>query len=194
MTARQRILDAAADVMSTEGLARTTTKAIARAAGCSEALLYKNFLDKEEIFLAVLSERMPRLDLGDGLVGTGNVDQNLRSIVEQLLAFYVRTFPVAASIFSSHELLRVHRSAMQSHGAGPQGPALLVQRYLDGEAALGRLAAGSDTETAARALVGAALLEGFLAAYDGLTEVPDQRDRAERLVAMITPGLGLQRP
>ncbi|MET7301536.1 helix-turn-helix domain-containing protein [Embleya sp. NPDC005575] len=58
---RQRILDAAEHLMRTLGLARTTTKEIARAAGCSEAALYKHFTGKEELFVAVLQERLPPL-------------------------------------------------------------------------------------------------------------------------------------
>ncbi|MFJ2441092.1 MULTISPECIES: TetR family transcriptional regulator [unclassified Streptomyces] len=45
---RARILDAAASLMTTVGLTRTTTKEIARAVGCSEAALYKHFRDKKE--------------------------------------------------------------------------------------------------------------------------------------------------
>ncbi len=56
---RDRILDAATHVMRTRGFARTTTKEIARAAGYSEATLYKHFQDKTDLFLAVLKERLP---------------------------------------------------------------------------------------------------------------------------------------
>jgi AcrR family transcriptional regulator len=58
---RQRILDAADHLMRTLGLARTTTKEIARGAGCSEAALYKHFAGKEDLFVAVLQERLPPL-------------------------------------------------------------------------------------------------------------------------------------
>ena len=37
--------------MRTIGLARATTKEIARAADCSEAALYKHFTGKEELFV-----------------------------------------------------------------------------------------------------------------------------------------------
>ncbi|MFF7247244.1 helix-turn-helix domain-containing protein [Embleya sp. NPDC008237] len=68
--------------MRTLGLARTTTKEIARAAGCSEAALYKHFTGKEELFVAVLQERLPPLgpllaqlaeepDESDGFGGSG---------------------------------------------------------------------------------------------------------------------------
>lgn len=59
--ARIRLLDAAHELMLTVGLARTTTKEIAKAAGCSEAALYKYFASKEELFIRVLEERLPTL-------------------------------------------------------------------------------------------------------------------------------------
>jgi AcrR family transcriptional regulator len=46
--ASERILDAAA-AMREKGLANITTKAIAAAAGYSEAMLYKHFADKQEL-------------------------------------------------------------------------------------------------------------------------------------------------
>ncbi len=60
--ARERILDAAHELMLTVGLARTTTKEIAKGADCSEAALYKHFASKEELFIRVLSERLPGWD------------------------------------------------------------------------------------------------------------------------------------
>jgi AcrR family transcriptional regulator len=48
-TSRDRILDGAVDVMRSRGLARASTKEIARAAGVSEALLYKLFADKTDL-------------------------------------------------------------------------------------------------------------------------------------------------
>lgn len=59
--ARVRILDAAHALMLSVGLAKATTKEIAKAAGCSEAALYKYFASKEELFISVLAERLPRL-------------------------------------------------------------------------------------------------------------------------------------
>ena len=50
MATRDRILDAAARIMRTEGVARATTKQIASEAGYSEATLYKHFSDKATAF------------------------------------------------------------------------------------------------------------------------------------------------
>lgn len=188
---RDRILDAAAQVLREQGLARATTKEIARAAGCSEALLYKHFADKQEIFVRVLSERMPPVRISGDMVGRASVTSNLQHLVEQLLAFYVESFPIAASIFSSPDLLAAHRESMRSRGVGPHMPALLVRSYLDEEAKAGRIARDADTDAIATALTGAALYQAFLAAFSGATQVEDHGNLAQRIVAVAEPTLGL---
>lgn len=185
MSTRDRILDAAATVLRERGIARATTKEIARAAGCSEALLYKYFADKQELFVGVLSERAPRLEPPDALVGHGTVAANTTTLVRQLLGFYARSFPMAASIFGAPELLAAHREGVVRTGSGPEGPARHLQAYLDAEAAAGRIAGDVDTTAAARALAGAALFEAFLATYAGATDVPDADERARAIVGAV---------
>src|SRR3954447_16721785 len=104
--ARVRILDAAHELMLTIGLARATTKEIAKAAGCSEAALYKHFASKEELFVAVLKERLPEVggvlkrlmtDPGEGERGQGEraVERNLAEIAREAALFYEQSFPIA---------------------------------------------------------------------------------------------------
>ncbi|QOR69817.1 TetR/AcrR family transcriptional regulator [Ruania alkalisoli] len=185
MSARDRILDAAASVLREQGIAHATTKEIARAAGCSEALLYKHFAGKHELFLGVLSERSPRLARPDELVGTRTVPENLATLVARLMEFYVRSFPMSASILGAPELLAAHRQGLRRLGAGPAAPAHQVQTYLDAEAALGRVGPDADTTAIARTLTGAALFEAFLAVYEGRDDVQDTTERARAAVASI---------
>ena len=95
--ARVRILDAAHELMLTIGLARATTKEIAKAAGCSEAALYKYFASKEELFVTVLKERLPRLSpLLAGLTadpGERTVEENLTEIAREAALFYAAELP-----------------------------------------------------------------------------------------------------
>ncbi|MCR2783534.1 MULTISPECIES: TetR/AcrR family transcriptional regulator [unclassified Microbacterium] len=186
---QDRILDAAARVMRERGLARTTTKEIARAAGCSEALLYKHFADKQEIFVRVLGERMPPVRITSDMVGKDSVAGNLERIVEQLLAFYVQSFPIAASIFSSHDLVTAHRESMHARGVGPHMPALMVRNYLEAEADAGRIARDADAEAIATALTGAALYQAFLAAFSGALQIEHSGELARSLVAVVLPAL-----
>lgn len=187
MSTRDRMLDAAAHVMRTKGLARTTTKEIAKAAGFSEAALYKHFTDKTELFLAVLKERAPHdfPALVAGLeAGRGDVRKTLVDIARAATAFYRDTFPIAASIFSEPALLAAHREALKRHDTGPQVTPRTLARYLEAERALGRLPAGLDPRSAADLLLGACHYQAFLGFFTDWPTDP------EALVAALWDGLG----
>jgi AcrR family transcriptional regulator len=191
MDTRERILDAAAAVMLERGIARATTKEIARAAGCSEPLLYRYFPDKQALLMHVLTERAAPLTGWEELGGRHTVTANLVTIVEALLAFYLRSFPIAASIFGDRQLLAVHRTRISEHGGGPHTPARAVQRYLDTEVGGGRLDAQTDTTTLARALAGSALFEAFTTSYDDHTfdSIPVLAERIVRVFSITGAGV-----
>lgn len=161
--ARVRIVDAAHELMLGIGLARVTTKEIAKAAGCSEAALYKYFRSKEELFVTVLGERMPRLGplLGDLKAGEGDLEENLREIARQAALFYEQTFPVLASLYAEPRLKRRHDEAMREMGTGPHKPIEGLDAYLRAEQQAGRVGAGADTYAAASLLLGACSQRAF---------------------------------
>jgi AcrR family transcriptional regulator len=182
MSARETILDAAAAVMRDRGLANATTKEIARAAGYSEALLYKHFSDKQEIYMGVLRERLSPFDNPAELIGSRDVASNLIEVCVQLMRFYVGSFPMSASMFSSPRLLEAWRDGMTSKGSGPRSPVRAVERYLDGEIELGRVDRTADSAALASLLCGAAFQNAFFACFDGLDAVPGEEELAQRLV------------
>ncbi|MCX4788657.1 MULTISPECIES: TetR/AcrR family transcriptional regulator [unclassified Streptomyces] len=165
--ARVRIVDAAHQLMLTIGLARATTKEIARAAGCSEAALYKHFPSKEELFVAVLKERLPRLNplLKQLIVSPGagerTVEQNLTEIARQAALFYEQSFPIAASLYAEPRLRERHNDAMRELGTGPHVPIRGLDAYLRSEQAAGRVRADADTYAAASLLLGACAQRAF---------------------------------
>ncbi|WP_433256253.1 TetR/AcrR family transcriptional regulator [Streptosporangium sp. CA-135522] len=188
---RERIVDAAAQVMRDQGLARATTKEIARTAGCSEALLYKHFRAKEDLFLAVLQERvpggLPRLLAGladeagrDTVVGT------LERVAHAAITFYDESFPMAASIFSELRLLEGYRAAMRERGAGPQTVNAGLAAYLRAEQALGRVRPEADPEAVAALLLGACLQHAFLRHF---SDVEAPAEAAGRLARNLAAGL-----
>ncbi|WP_181797229.1 TetR/AcrR family transcriptional regulator, partial [Streptomyces sp. WELS2] len=166
--ARVRILDAAHELMLTVGLARATTKEIARAAGCSEAALYKYFDSKEELFVRVLTERLPRLTpLLDSLAaapGRATLEENLTEIARQAALFYEQSFPIAASLYAETQLKRRHDDTLRALGSGPHLPIQGVDAYLRAEQSAGRVRADADTYAAASLLLGACAQRAF--AYD----------------------------
>ncbi|OEU85215.1 TetR family transcriptional regulator [Streptomyces abyssalis] len=174
---RERILDAAEERMRTIGLARATTKEIARAASCSEAALYKHFKSKEEIFVHVLKERLPPLSpLLDELTAgppaahgsdARSVEQNLTEIARRAARFYERSFPISASLFAEPKLLQRHDEAMRSLGTGPHKPAESLAAYLHGERDAGRIRPDADPEAAAALLMGACSQRAILLSIGG---------------------------
>jgi AcrR family transcriptional regulator len=176
LTARERFLDGATEVLRSRGYAAATTKEIASAAGLSEAMLYKVFRDKDDLFLGVLTERLPRVALvRDGFadqVDQGALDTNLERLAAELLAFYLESFPIAASVFSDSRLLSHLREALRDAGRGPQVNVEAVAAYLAAEQEAGRVAATAQPVTVAELLVGACLHRAFLTRFDGddLTE------------------------
>lgn len=209
---RERILDAAEERMRTIGLARATTKEIARAAGCSEAALYKHFAGKEEIFVHVLKERLPPLSplldelnagpgrgtcdgsgAADHAVAARSVEQNLTEIARRAARFYERSFPIAASLFAEPKLLQRHDEAMRSLGTGPHKPVEALAGYLRAEREAGRICAGADPEAAAALLLGACNQRAILLSIGGGVEAAQPledfaADIVRTLLAGIAPG------
>ncbi|MDH6143213.1 AcrR family transcriptional regulator [Kitasatospora sp. GP30] len=184
MSTRERILDAAAEVLRAQGVAQTTTKQIARVAGCSEALLYKHFHDKEEILLHVLRERMPAFPT-TAVPGEGTVTENLTATAHQALRFYRDAFPMFASLLAQPTLMTAARESLAKYGAGPQLPIAQLADYLRAEQRLGRVRAAADAEAAAALLLGACFQQGFLRYFHQDGDFP--AGAAADLVAGLLP-------
>ncbi|MFE3261795.1 TetR/AcrR family transcriptional regulator [Nocardia sp. NPDC059091] len=187
MGARDRILDAAADIMRERGVARATTKEIARAAGYSEATLYKNFRDKEELIVEVLRERMPTLSGLSAQPGNATVEDNLFAVARAAATFYQRALPLFGGLLAEHTRLAAHREAMSRYGAGPGHAINGITEYLRAEQKLGRVDAAADVEIAATLLDGACFHQAFLRYYaEGPDAGPIADDTVRRIAHAIT--------
>lgn len=189
---RQHLLDAAAEVMESLGMANATTKEIARASGYSEATLYKHFTDKSELFLEVMRHRFPpfvdELAALPERVGRGGVRDALVGIVLGAVPFFRHGFPMLGSLFAEPALLRRHREGLTAHGAGPLNVNRPVAAYLEAERALGRVAPGTDPGAAAALLVGACFQRGFFEAFsEGAQDFPP----LDRFAADLVDALGV---
>ena len=168
---RHRIVLAAKRVMDDIGLARATTKEIARAAGCSEATLYKYFPSKEELFLAVLRDGLPAFGalISELLADPGDrtTEQALTELAREATLFYESTVPLGASLFAEPALLRRQQDVLRGLGVGPHMPLLAIAQFLRGEIDRGRLRAGADPDAAAAMLLGACFHRAFLRRFMG---------------------------
>ena len=181
---RDRIVEAARRVMDDVGLARATTKEIARAAGCSEATLYKYFASKEELFLAVLRAGLPTFGALLSQLAEDpdarTTEQALTELAREATAFYESTVPLGAALFAEPTLLRRQRDVLRQLRVGPHMPLLAVSEYLRAEIRRGRLRADADPDAAAVLLLGACFQRAFIRGFMG---VPDADGLPARAVA-----------
>ncbi len=182
MSAREVILDAADRVLRDEGVARATTRRIALEAGFSEALLYKHFADKRELFLAVLHERTPPLPPRRPL-DHGTPRARVSALVADVVDYYGRAFPLAATLLGERSLLAGWRELLAAHPPGPHQPVAQVRDQLEAERAAGNLSPALDPQGVAELLCGGALQHVFMAEFAGPTET--SAEVAERLVAAL---------
>lgn len=192
MGTREEILVAAEKIMRERGYARATTKEIARAAGYSEATLYKHFVDKTEILLGVVSERLPAFEETlhelDGKAGKGSVRVHLVEVTRKALGFYAEGIPIAASLFSTRELLVAHRTALRELGLTPRDPQAILAGYLRAERRLGRLPRGTNVDAMAALLLGACFKQAFLIVFEDERPTPAELDAlAKSLVGTLLP-------
>jgi AcrR family transcriptional regulator len=188
------MVEAAERVMRERGLARSTTREIAREAGFSEGALYKHFDSKEDLFLHVLAERLPSFvalakEL-PGRAGVGTVEETLREVARKSLAFFGRGLPMFASIFSEPALLSRHAQEIRRRGGGPHRANEAVSAYLRDEQRLGRVRDDADPEAAAAMLLGACFQRAFLRQFLAEEDDPAEEERfAEDVVGTLIRGL-----
>jgi AcrR family transcriptional regulator len=199
MSTRERILAAAEAVVLDHGFARATTKEIARAAGCSEALLYKHFIRKEALFLALLLERQPHLSSSlaelDRQAGTGDMARALAEFAAAAIAFYRRALPMAGGMLAEPSLLNGFREMLAPTGLGPHVPVDGLAAYLRKEQRLGRIGAEADPYAGAAALLGACFQRAFLQLFHDLgPDEPFAAALAQTLTGGLTPASSADTP
>lgn len=196
---REQILDAALDVIRARGVARATTREIARSAGCAEGSLYNHFDDKGALVTCVLAERLPNfLPLVEGMAGRagqGTVAETLTEFVRAAIAFYTELIPIIATSLADPDLRARHRAAIAEHDRGPHKTIEAVADYLRAEQQRGRLRDDIDPSVGAAVAVGACFHHAVmrLALPDGLVPVEEEAFVAgtiKTLLGGIGPGQG----
>ncbi|WP_211266972.1 TetR/AcrR family transcriptional regulator [Nonomuraea candida] len=163
MGTRDVILDAAARVLAEQGLANATTRQIAKAAGFTEAALYKHFTNKADLLVAVLRERSPGFaQLARALRGERGLVADLTATALAAIDFYRAGFPMLASMFADPGTLAAHKEELRQQGAGPHKANEAVAAYLRGQQEAGRLRQDADVRAAAGLLLGACFQYAFL--------------------------------
>jgi AcrR family transcriptional regulator len=190
---RPEIIAATEKLIRTRGLGSVTTRAIAAAAGCSEAALYVHFKGRLQLLLAVLEESLPDmlipLQALEQAAGKATPKQNLKKALRAIAAFHERVTPMVCSLFADPELLAAYRKSLTDRGRGPHGAISRLRNYLRAEQHLGRIPADLDVETAATLLMASSFFRAFTEQFIGESSPLDAyADRT--LAALLAPARG----
>src|SRR5260370_29745465 len=112
---RRQLVETALDFFSRKGFGGTTTKEIAAAAGVTEAIIFRHFPTKQDLYNAVLDHHHNSPQLAECVAQWKTyMDRNddealVRDIIEKIIEAYRCDLPV-------HRFLRF--PALQGHDAG----------------------------------------------------------------------------
>jgi AcrR family transcriptional regulator len=137
-----------------------STREIAREAGVADGTLYVHFVDRIELFIALIQEHLPPyvepLKRLNGLVGRRTVRANLAEVFAGALTWYEQLLPVFGAISADRELCQALRQRLAERDEGPHLAIQALERYLLAEQKLGRVNPKSDVKAAVLMLYGAA--------------------------------------
>lgn len=179
MDLKNKIANAAEQVLLRNGLAKTTTKEIARAAGCSEGSLYNHFSSKEDLFVHVirgqLKHLMRTLSSLQTMAGKETVRRNLEQVALAAMEDFNSSMSLIGSIFSEPGLLLRQREGFELRNEGPHRANEAVEAYLNQEKQLGRVGEGTDSRAIADLLLGSCFQHAFQINFLGKEESPEER-------------------
>ncbi|MET9652222.1 TetR/AcrR family transcriptional regulator [Streptomyces sp. NPDC006460] len=187
---RTKLVDTTIRLVSELGYAKTTTRAIAQAAGVAEGTLYRHFPDKATLFAeAVLQQNQHVVDWIDALparAGTGTVKANLTDCLTHLAALRAEILPLELAILTDPELARV----APPPGTLPGPPGRLAE-YLRAEQALGRLRVDADPDHSAVVLLallfGMAMHPPMPPGQSSLSSLPGIADAVDLILKGLAP-------
>ena len=140
---RSELIDAAAKLLRTRGVASLTTREIAREAGCSDGALYTHFPTKSDLLMAVCEERLPDLrgEIGNlvSRVGSSTVERNLEAIIHTTQAFMAELIPITNAVAADPELRARHRERFVGGVIPPRRTIDALADYIAAEQRIGRV-------------------------------------------------------
>jgi AcrR family transcriptional regulator len=192
---REAILETTLGLISAVGVARLTTKEIARVGGFSEASIYYHFADKSALLEGVIldgvlapfqqfatsfAERAPDRPLQPVLL----------EFMEALTAFWERVLPLLSAVQSDAELRRRFRRRVNALDLGPHRGVRLVGGLLAGQQDAGRIRSDVDPASAAMLVCSTCYLTGYqrhMLGPGARRKLPSLAATASAIVSLLEP-------
>ncbi|MFD8644153.1 MULTISPECIES: TetR/AcrR family transcriptional regulator [Streptomyces] len=181
---RERLFAAAERVVTRDGPGALTSRAVTSEAGVAKGALHAHFSGLDEFIGELVLDRFAstarQADQLPSLVGQDTVKANLVTVTAALLT---SVNPAMVTLAMTRPAAALHTRQGLEAGA-PAFSAIQdsVTGYLDAESRLGRIPSGTDTATAALALVGTV---HHLLMTSGPSGLPEPLQTAERLVTLL---------
>lgn len=185
---RAHLVTTAQRLIADQGAAGLTVRAIARAAGVADGVLYNHFADKDDLLTAAVTAHVAAAHaaLGDlPIPGAATVEQNLRTYLRAGLALHHAVLPVFAGLLATPAVLtRFAESEARDSDWRAQ-----LTRYLSAEQELGRIAPAADIDAAAAILVGVCHDQVLTTLLSGTRARPPRQLDIDAIIATLLTGI-----
>jgi len=156
---REAILRSTLELLRDRGIAKLTTREIARHAGVSEASVYYHFSDRAGLLQAVFEEGLQPLSL---LAQPPNPDSDRAEVLaraaQTLSQFFDEVLPVLIAAQSDPELQAALTAYISERDLGPHRGVAAIGGYLRAQQAAGEIDPSVDVDAAALMLIGACFI------------------------------------
>lgn len=173
---RDAVLDAAAELLATEGLSGTRVADVAVRAGVHETSIYRRWGTRDNLILEAV---LHRLDADVPLPDTGSTREDLTGLLTSLAAFLATPTGKAVSRLALDDTAQLGQARNEFWAARIARVAVVVQRGVD----RGDLPPGADPEFLLEVLGGALNLRILQRGR------PTDRDYVSRLVDLVLAGV-----
>ncbi|GAB3375430.1 TetR/AcrR family transcriptional regulator [Spongiibacter taiwanensis] len=97
---RERILDAAQQLLQREGVRALTTRNVAQEAGTTEASVFNNFVDKAGLFRSLVDERIPAVHQLRKVIDDRSIETRpwLEALHTQARLYYLEVIPLFSTL------------------------------------------------------------------------------------------------
>jgi TetR/AcrR family transcriptional regulator len=119
---RRQLIETAIDLFSQKGFAGTTTREIAAAAGVTEAIIFRHFATKQDLYQAILTYKCdagmkPWMEELNAIMDADDDEGLIRSLVTHMLAFH-REDPrfhrlMLHAALEGHEIAIIHHNQVK---------------------------------------------------------------------------------
>jgi TetR/AcrR family transcriptional regulator len=192
---RRQLLDTALDVFSRKGFQGTTTKEIAAAAGVTEAIIFRHFPTKQDLYNAVLDyhhETGEIAALFDGwkVFMDANDDAGLfRCMIRDMITGYRRDARMKRALLFA--ALEGHKSGLDQHRQRSLPIFEPIFHYVARRQSEGALRPGNPASTIL-AVIGMAAQYGMITEFFGFDTCMDDEQAVEGFLDIVLNGVQTQ--